>query len=130
MRKITLILVLILATPAFPRDTTVSVVSGSTNRLESAMMYWNGSTMSILYQTGPWLDSVTRTATGKYTLAITSGVFSIDPSCVCTTQSGSAKECSADNNVVLSETQWAVLTASAGTLADSSFHIMCMGPTE
>jgi hypothetical protein len=91
-----------------------------------------GSPCTINSQSGSWLTSVTRSATGKYTLNFAASFFSAQPACVCT-----AKAIGVDRVVCVqsdsagsssSKEMWTTLPASAGAFTDSYLEVICMGP--
>ena len=86
---------------------------------------------SISYQSGSWVSSVTRTATGRYSLNIAAGIFSGIPTCVATSDnSGSSIAVNSDNNnITPTSTLYAFrFNSDTGSAADGVGSVICMGP--
>jgi hypothetical protein len=105
-----------------------SVTSNTTGleRVERATI--SSSTPSVSSQSGSWISSVSRPATGQFTLTLASGIFSGIPSCVANVSNGGA-----GNNFVAqtspgSTTSVNVAVANAGTATNADFQVICMGP--
>lgn len=130
MKKLALCLAMITFVSSESRA-TVNVVSGSATRLESAMILNYSGTISIAQQTGPWISSITRTAQGKVTINISSGVFSDVPNCTCTAKTGINAICSINNSITQTATEVPVLTGyDELTPEDYHFEIICHGPND
>ncbi len=83
---------------------------------------------TIASQSGSWLSSISRSATGSYTLNIAAGEFSSAPTCTCNVGSvGSAVTCENFTSASSTAISFATVNSSA-TLTDGSFNVICMGP--
>lgn len=116
-----------------PQPLLVGSVTSNTSgleRIERATVAdaCGSSPCTIASQSGSWLTSITRGATGLYTLNFAAGIFSSAPSC-------SVIPVSAASNVFLRFTSAPTTSAgstqtvnTAGVAVDSGLQIQCMGP--
>lgn len=103
----------------------LSASSGITHT-DSAYIANNGSTATISYETGNWISSVTRTATGNVTLVFSAGEFSSAPACTTTVVSGSN---SLMQLLTLTSSQFTTQGVNFSFAAhDSDFTVTCQGP--
>lgn len=81
---------------------------------------------TIATQSGSWVSSITRSATGTYAVNIVSGIFSASPRCFANS-AGSARQIDVTTS---SATLLVVAARNPTTLADSdsAFTIFCDGP--
>lgn len=112
-------------------NSVVSASSGveATNRLKIGSVC-SSSPCTITSQSGDWISSVTRSATGIYTVNFKSGYFSLAPTCNITANNGSNYFFANGNSGFPSTTSWTFHTISSSGPgdADSAFDIICMGP--
>lgn len=105
-----------------------SVTSNSTGaeRVERASVSSSctSTPCTITSQSGSWLSSISRSATGTYTANFTAGMFSSAPSCFVLTSNNGV---TINTNPTTSSFSFISVT-SAGTPIDGSFMLMCMGP--
>ncbi len=111
-----------------------SVTSNSTGQehMERASVTTSctSSPCTIASQSGSWLTSIARTATGRYVANFTSGEFSAAPTCI---GNGGNAGSGADNfrtETAPTTSSWAFRTfnTSDAALNDDDFYIVCMGP--
>jgi hypothetical protein len=96
----------------------------------------SGSPCTIASQSGSWVTSVTRSATGTYTANLTSGIFSATPTCTCNadytySDANAPYICIMDTSGSSSTAvKFATVTGNGGSSAhiDASFGLVCMGP--
>lgn len=118
-----------------------SVTSGSTGAERIERVRFGGasersncttSPCTIYSQSGSWVSSVTKNATGNYTVNIASGVFSAEPTC-----SGNAKSIGSQNTALIPVDSAGSSTSkrfdvmrigSAGTNDDAYVEYICYGP--
>lgn len=118
-----------------------SVTSGSTGAERIERVRFGGasersnctaSPCTIYSQSGSWVSSVTRNATGNYTVNIASGVFSVEPTC-----SGNAKAIGSQNTALIPVDATGSATSkrfdvmrlgAAGTNDDAYVEYVCYGP--
>jgi hypothetical protein len=116
-----------------------SVTSNSTGaeRIERAII--TGGTISqsctstpctVFSQSGSWVSSVTRSATGSYVLNIVSGMFSAVPTCSAFSMRSADRSIGVDlTSGTPSSTQLTISSKDlAGTDADAIFGLHCQGP--
>lgn len=93
----------------------------------SAIIANNGTTATITsVNKAGWLTSATRTATGKVSLAVPTGIFNQNPACVCTTNDagGTVADCSIDTTL-LSTTNISTVQSTSASNPDKPFTITC-----
>lgn len=103
---------------------TGSVTSNSTGleRVERARI----SGASVSRQSGSWVSSVANGSTGNWTLTLTSGIFSVAPSCFFTADSSTTVFCALSADPSTTSVQYQCRDNSA-TLTNASHHVICMG---
>ncbi|TXH08958.1 MAG: hypothetical protein E6R04_09695 [Spirochaetes bacterium] len=88
----------------------------------------SASPCTISSQSGSWVTSVTRGATGDYTVNIATGIFSAKPACSATTLGSSAPgELRVETSSATSLNIKSCNSGCSGAL-DNTFSILCMGP--
>ena len=80
---------------------------------------------TIASQSGSWLTSITRSATGTYSINYPSGTFSAAPTCVCNSSINQNRFCSTQSATTTSVS--ILMADQTNTLLDSAFNILCMG---
>lgn len=126
-------------TTAMPMPLLVGGVTSNTSGMERVeRAFINGGTVStdcssspctVTSQSGTWITSVTRSGTGTYTVNIATGIFSAQPNCTGTAETGSAYGSILQRVSAGSSTSLQILTLSSPTTtADMRFSIICQGP--
>jgi len=130
MNKKLKILALSLLIPALMGATYIgvgklfSVLSGGQERVERAkILCQSGATVSS--QSGSWVNTVTYNGAGDCTLNLPSGIFSLAPTCSCTSGDGATRYCSQTTTTATSVRFNNIVNAAAG---DGTIQIICMGP--
>lgn len=85
----------------------------------------SSSPCTISYQSGNWVSSVTRTATGNYTVNFQPGIFSDVPTCLV---NGNQFFFVQVNTPTTSAFSYVVENASASAVDDDNMNVICMGP--
>ncbi len=84
---------------------------------------------TITSQSGAWASSVSRSGIGSYTVNIASGIFSAAPTCVPAAKPNATGETMARmGSTTTSTATLNTYDSNGGSLIDSGFHILCMGP--
>ena len=110
--------------------TLVGSVTSNANgaeRIERAQVTSSctSSPCTIASQSGSWLTSITRSATGTYSINYASGTFSAAPTCVCNSSISQNRFCSTQSATTTSVS--ILMADQTNTLVDSAFNILCMG---
>jgi len=115
---------------AAPIVNSVTSNDPGTQRIENAQITNNGATCGVTYESGDWINGTpSRVGNGQCTVAISSGIWSSAPSCVCSYVSNTVNRYCGINTATMSSSTIAFITLDAGgTAADSSFNVICMGP--
>jgi len=121
------------ANPVVPQPVLLGGVTSNPAGIEvierATLNHGASSTCSVISQSGSWIVSGTRNATGDCTWAIDSGIFGSTPSCTCTYHAGNP---STTNTCQLGGTSSATsirtVTNIGGTNSDGTAEIICMGP--
>lgn len=103
-----------------------SVSSNSTGaeRIERLDFFINSGTPEITSQSGSWVTSLTDNGVGDTTINMASGLFSIAPTCVCTTAGNICTQAGGATT-----TSWRLKTMDVtGAGVDRQVTVMCMGP--
>lgn len=114
-----------------------SVTSNATGalRIESAVITGagvNGSCSTtpctITSKSSDWLSSVSRSATGQYSVNFNAGIFSTPPTCTHTPNNNSVSTALTILTAGIPTTSLeGIVTTANGVLVDAQFNIICMG---
>jgi len=108
---------------------SVTSNSSGAERVERALVtFCASSPCTIASQSGTWLSSVTRASTGWYTLNFNTGIFSGAPVCSFTVKDTNNLVFQQNTSASSSSYQVKSHRGSTGTIEDSEFTVMCMGP--
>lgn len=84
---------------------------------------------TIASQSGAWVSSIVRNATGNYTVNFAASEFSAAPTCTMSWREAASSIGYADSSALPTSSAWTVRTYStAGAAMDTGFQIICMGP--
>jgi hypothetical protein len=85
---------------------------------------------TIYSQSGSWLSSVTRSATGVYTMNFTAGAFLTPPACVYSQgATGSYGQVNPSGTAATTSTSGLIARVQlTGAALDTDFYVICMGP--
>jgi hypothetical protein len=88
-----------------------------------------GSPCTVAKEGVPWVSSVTRSATGTYTVNVNAGVFSSAPSCIVGNATSSVSGIALIEDSGITTTAFGVVykTSTTGANTDGSFVAVCMG---
>lgn len=103
----------------------IESVTQSSN-INVAQVDGSSGTPSITKQNVTWIDSVSDTAVGRYTLNFTSGLFTATPYCVCTAGGGGTFYCATNSYGSSTALEVDVFRADAThALADERLTVYC-----
>lgn len=114
---------------------SVTSNSNGAERIERAIITGAGgigtactsSPCTVASQSGSWITSATRSAIGDYFISYPTGTFSSTPSCSCSNNGTSTRNCSV--YVQASPLGLVIRTwANANTVEDNQYSVICMGP--
>ncbi len=128
--------------PAVSLSGSVTSNASGQERIERALILGSATTPTVSSQSGNWISSVSRTATGEYSLNLAPSVFSAAPTCTITPSytSGLANQVvgcrtgGANPTLVTTLCNYSDEVGSTGAggsmvqAFDFSFNIICMGP--
>lgn len=79
-------------------------------------------------QSGSWLSSISRSATGMYAANINAGIFSVAPACIVGAMASTSTRCQVITNTP-STSSVSIYCQNPSLLADkdSGFNLICMG---
>ncbi len=103
---------------------TVST-SGTSQKIENALIGFTAGVPSIVFQSGSWISSVTDNGVGNVTLNVTG--FSAN-TVTCTLAAVEEGKFVRIVNATSSAVQVTIVNQDGSTRYDGGFHIICMGP--
>ena len=104
----------------------IGSVTSNSSGAERIERLSGSSAGAVSSQSGTWISGSATKSTGIYTWPITAGIFSAAPTCTCTSADASSGAICAIDNV--STSSFRVVARTAGTAADNTHQVICMGP--
>lgn len=102
------------------------VSSGTTEKIERAIISNTGSACGVTSQSGSWISGGTRTGTGICSWTMSG--FTATPACVCTANVGSGNRLCGITALSSSSITIETLVAHTNTDIDIPVTLICMGP--